>query len=145
MNKKNLAIIGSGIGISLLSYLAFNSNNDNPSNHIKENAQIANQKKLDDFNIRIIHSEIENKVEGIEITINKDRQRELINYSPIYYEIPEMNIKFYLPLENGMIKATSTFGEPKSIDGMVLYIYGKDPETNQHKILFKRILSYTQD
>jgi len=86
-------------------------------------------------------SDAPGEVTGLRLSFSPAQRDYLSRFSPVSYEVPEMNMVFPLPFENpAFSSATTTFPKPESVNGKSLIISGYAHD--QKKTLVTLTLNY---
>lgn len=91
------------------------------------------------FSIEYLPSGEAGKVKGFRLLFSPEQREALSKAAPVWYEVPEMKMRFPLPVhEPDFSAATTTFPNSEFIDGKTLVIYGLDRKLEEYKLQSKR-------
>lgn len=135
-------MVSAGIGLAALTAAYFSQ--DKTSRPQREMPQVVDQRQQAQpgIQLELIASDMPGKFKGIGLRLDRAQQELFTMYAPVWYEVPEMNMTFPLPVEQGMSGFTTTFPQPESLDGKTFIIYGTDRAAQQRKVLYKMTIRH---
>ncbi len=91
--------------------------------------------------IELIATDDQGKAKGIRFSFTPDQRDALLDKTPLAYEIPQLNVRFALPIDDRMSTATTTFRDPQRIEDAILRIYARDPDMGVPLTIYETPLS----